>query len=108
MIIFRRLVFESGYLIYRDLYPGQFVYPYLWHPLGSFLALENYKFITYTGLFLPLRALGADVYEKAVYLGAAGIRDPRHILPACLGGDVAGFLGAVLACHVLFGHLYVG
>jgi spore maturation protein SpmA/spore maturation protein SpmB len=47
-------------------------------------------------------------YVLAVYLGAAGIRDARHILPACLGGDVAGFLGAVLACHVLFGHLFVG
>ncbi|NNL85236.1 MAG: spore maturation protein, partial [Myxococcales bacterium] len=42
-------------------------------------------------------------YVLAVYLGAAGIRDARHILPACLIGDVAGFLGAVAACHVFFG-----
>ncbi len=42
-------------------------------------------------------------YVLAVYLGAAGIRDARHILPACLIGDAAGFLGAVAACHVFFG-----
>ncbi|MFN2224170.1 MAG: hypothetical protein ACK2UH_16560, partial [Candidatus Promineifilaceae bacterium] len=91
MIIFRRLVFESGYLIYRDLYPGQFIYPYLWHPLGSFLALENYKFITYTGLFLPLRALGEDVYEKAVYLGAALIAYLAFYYAACrLSGYIQG------------------
>ena len=38
----------------------------------------------------------------AVYLGAVGIRDARHILPACLTGDLAGFAAAVLACHVFF------
>ena len=42
-------------------------------------------------------------YVLAVYLGAVGVRDSRHILPACLAGDVAGFTGAVVATHVFFG-----
>ena len=42
-------------------------------------------------------------YVLAVYLGAVRVRDARHILPACLAGDVAGFLGAVAACHFFFG-----
>jgi len=41
-------------------------------------------------------------YVLAVYLGAVGIRDARHILPACLAGDLAGFVGAVAACHLFF------
>ena len=42
-------------------------------------------------------------YVLAVYLGAVGVRDARHILAACLLGDLAGFLGATAACHVFFG-----
>ncbi len=42
-------------------------------------------------------------YVLAVYLGAVGVRDSRHILPACLAGDVAGFFGAVVATHWFFG-----
>ncbi len=42
-------------------------------------------------------------YVLALYLGAAGIRDGRHALAACLVGDLAGFAGAVAACHWLFG-----
>lgn len=42
-------------------------------------------------------------YVLAVYLGAVGVRDSRHILPACLAGDVAGFIGAVTATHLFFG-----
>lgn len=42
-------------------------------------------------------------YVLALYLGAAGVRDGRHTLAACLIGDVAGFLGAVVACHLFFG-----
>jgi len=42
-------------------------------------------------------------YVLAVYLGAAGVRDARHILPACLAGDLAGFVGAVFICHLWFG-----
>ena len=42
-------------------------------------------------------------YVLAVYLGAAGVVDGRHALFACLAGDLAGFLGAVAACHFFFG-----
>lgn len=41
-------------------------------------------------------------YVMAVYLGAVRIRDARHILPACLSGDLAGFAAAVAACHLFF------
>lgn len=69
-LAFRRLIFEPGLVIYRDLYPGQLHYPNLWHPLGSFMAMENYKFVTFAGPFLPLQQLGTDIFEKAVYLAA--------------------------------------
>ena len=42
-------------------------------------------------------------YVLAVYLGAAGVVDGRHAIFACLAGDVAGFFGAVAACHFFFG-----
>ena len=42
-------------------------------------------------------------YVLAIYLGAVRIRDARHILPACLAGDFAGFAGAVAVCHFFFG-----
>ena len=42
-------------------------------------------------------------YVLAVYLGAVRVRESRHILPACLMGDLAGFVGAATACHLFFG-----
>ncbi|MGH0028583.1 MAG: nucleoside recognition domain-containing protein [Myxococcota bacterium] len=42
-------------------------------------------------------------YVLTVYCGAAGIREARHALPACLIGDVAGAAGATVACHLFFG-----
>ena len=42
-------------------------------------------------------------YVLAVYLGAVRIREARHVLPACLAGDLAGFAGAVAICHLFFG-----
>ncbi len=42
-------------------------------------------------------------YVLAVYLGAVGVRNARHILPACLIGDFAGYVGAVLATRFFFG-----
>jgi spore maturation protein SpmA len=42
-------------------------------------------------------------YVLAIYLGAVRVRDSRHILPACLTGDFAGFLGALVACRFFFG-----
>jgi spore maturation protein SpmA len=41
-------------------------------------------------------------YVLTVYCGAAGIRDVRHALPACLIGDLAGAIGATAACHLFF------
>jgi spore maturation protein SpmA len=42
-------------------------------------------------------------YVLTVYCGAAGVREVRHALPACLAGDVAGAVGATFACHLFFG-----
>jgi spore maturation protein SpmA len=42
-------------------------------------------------------------YVLTVYCGAAGVRDVRHALPACLAGDLAGAMGATVACHIFFG-----
>lgn len=42
-------------------------------------------------------------YVLVVYCGAANIRDVRHALPACLIGDLAGAVGATVACHIFFG-----
>jgi spore maturation protein SpmA len=41
-------------------------------------------------------------YVLALYFGAARITEGRHALAACLTGDVAGFVGAVAACHLFF------
>jgi spore maturation protein SpmA/spore maturation protein SpmB len=42
-------------------------------------------------------------YVLAVYLGAVGVRDSRHIIVACLAGDLAGYAAATAACHAFFG-----
>jgi spore maturation protein SpmA/spore maturation protein SpmB len=42
-------------------------------------------------------------YVLAVYLGLVGVRDSRHILWACLAGDLAGYATATAACHAFFG-----
>src|SRR5262245_29638544 len=42
-------------------------------------------------------------YVLAVYLGVVGVRDSRHILWACLAGDLAGYAAATAACHAFFG-----
>ena len=42
-------------------------------------------------------------YVLAVYGGAVGMRRSRHAIPACLAGDLAGILGALAACRLLFG-----
>jgi spore maturation protein SpmA len=42
-------------------------------------------------------------YVLTVYAGAAGIRDVRQALPACLVGDLCGAIGATAACHLFFG-----
>jgi spore maturation protein SpmA len=42
-------------------------------------------------------------YVLAVYFGAAGLKQGRHALAACLLGDLAGFAVATAACHIFFG-----
>jgi spore maturation protein SpmB len=42
-------------------------------------------------------------YVLALYFGAARVQNGRHTLAACLTGDLAGFFGAVAACHWFFG-----
>ena len=42
-------------------------------------------------------------YVLAVYYGAVQIRRIRHTLAAALTADVAGVVGAIVACLYLFG-----
>ena len=41
--------------------------------------------------------------QITLYFGASGTRSIRHTLVACLIGDLAGFVGATMACHAFFG-----
>lgn len=67
--------------------------------------LQTYGADSFTGLLTStlMGSTETTFYVLAVYLGAARIGDARHILPACLAGDFAGFVGAVVACHLFFG-----
>jgi spore maturation protein SpmB len=42
-------------------------------------------------------------YVIAVYFGAVQIRRMRHALATALTADLAGIVGAVIACSILFG-----
>jgi spore maturation protein B len=42
-------------------------------------------------------------YTIAVYFGAVGIRDTRHVLPAALLADLAGVMASVAICRLIFG-----
>jgi spore maturation protein SpmA len=42
-------------------------------------------------------------YVLTLYFGAAGVRNMRYTLAACLVADVAGLAGATAACHLFFG-----
>jgi spore maturation protein SpmA len=42
-------------------------------------------------------------YVLTLYFGAAGVRNMRYTLAACLIADVAGWAGATAACHLFFG-----
>jgi len=44
-------------------------------------------------------------YVLAVYFGAVQIRRVRHALAAALTADIAGIIGAIIACSVLYGAL---
>jgi spore maturation protein SpmA len=55
--------------------------------------------------FLVCTVMGSTetvFYVLAVYLGAIGVRDTRHIVPACVAGDLAGFAGAVIATNLFW------
>jgi spore maturation protein SpmA len=41
-------------------------------------------------------------YVLTLYFGAAGVRNMRYTLGACLVADLAGFAGATAACHLFF------
>jgi spore maturation protein SpmA len=41
-------------------------------------------------------------YVLTLYAGVAGVRSLRQALPACLIGDLAGFVAATAACHLFF------
>ena len=41
-------------------------------------------------------------YTVAVYYGAAGIRRPRHTIPAALAADITGFLAAAWTVRWMF------
>ena len=110
LVMLRSLIFTPGYVIYRDLFPGQLYYPAVWHPEGSFLALENYKFVTFTGLFLPLQGLGLDVYEKAVYVSTFAIAYlAAYVLVYRLTGSMGGAtsVGVRRAAGLLAALIYV-
>lgn len=42
-------------------------------------------------------------YTVAVYFGAIGIRDIRHVLPAAFVADLAGVIASVVVCKLIFG-----
>jgi spore maturation protein B len=42
-------------------------------------------------------------YTIAVYFGAVGIKDTRHVLPAALLADLAGIIASVFICRIVFG-----
>jgi spore maturation protein B len=67
--------------------------------------LETHGPDSFIGLFAStvVGSTETTFYVLTLYCGAAGIRDIRHALLACLAGDVAGLIGATAACHLFFG-----
>jgi spore maturation protein SpmA len=66
--------------------------------------LEAYGPASFLGLLTSTLQGSTETtfYVLALYLGAARVTDGRHAIFACLIGDVAGFVGAVAACHWFF------
>ena len=48
-------------------------------------------------------ACDTTLYIIAVYFGSVGITKVRHSLWAGLASDFIGFIGAVIACNLIFG-----
>lgn len=67
--------------------------------------LETHGPDSFIGLFAStvVGSTETTFYVLTLYCGAAGIRDIRHALLACLAGDVAGLIGTTVACHLFFG-----
>jgi spore maturation protein SpmB len=67
--------------------------------------LETQGADTFVGLLTSTLQGATDTtfFVLTVYCGAAGIREVRHALPACLIGDLGGAIGATAACHLFFG-----
>lgn len=60
---------------------------------------------SYTGYLVSTLQGSSETtfYVLAVYFGAVGIRRIRYTLVAALGADLAGIVGAVIACRYLYG-----
>jgi spore maturation protein SpmB len=60
---------------------------------------------SYTGYLVSTLQGSSETtfYVLAVYFGAVGIRRIRYTLIAALGADLAGIVGAVIACRYLYG-----
>ncbi len=60
---------------------------------------------SYAGRLVSVMAGSTETtfYVLAVYMGAAGVKRPRHALAAGLLADLAGFTAAVVVCRLVFG-----
>ncbi len=67
--------------------------------------LETYGADSFVGMLASTLQGSTETtfYVLTLYCGAAGVRDVRHALVACLTGDLCGLLGATAACHLFFG-----
>jgi spore maturation protein SpmB len=92
--------------------PGEVLPMMLLRPLsgsGAFAVMaeiiQTHGPDSYVGLLVSTLQGSTETtfYVLAVYLGAIGVRNSRHILPACLLGDLAGYAGAVVATRLFFG-----
>ena len=60
-------------------------------------SLIGYMVSTYQG------STETTFYVLAVYFGAVGVKETRHVIPACLMADVAGILAATFIVNLMFG-----
>ena len=60
-------------------------------------SLVGYMVSTYQG------STETTFYVLAVYFGAVGVKETRHVIPACLLADVAGILAATFIVNLMFG-----
>ena len=60
-------------------------------------SLVGYMVSTYQG------STETTFYVLAVYFGAVGVKETRHVIPACLMADAAGILAATFIVNLMFG-----